>query len=117
LGFLVAEQDRAVEVEVNNYDNFISCTRLVEAMFDVAEAYVHFLSLRRRVPQAILMNFKVTKSFLSDQVWPYDQVVKLVSSGSFVEDKLVKLIFSMDSLDFLSRFVCFDHTHALFDLF
>ena len=45
LCLLLTKQDRHLQVEVENHDQLVSSTRLVEAMLDVREANIYLLAL------------------------------------------------------------------------
>ena len=45
LSLFVAQQDRPEQVEMDNHDDFIRCTWLVEAVFNVAKTDVYLLAL------------------------------------------------------------------------
>jgi hypothetical protein len=50
-------------------NQFVTRTRLKEAVLDVAETDVDFITLLSCETNTILVNFEVSKSFLADQVW------------------------------------------------
>lgn len=99
----------------NDY-KLVSCTRLIEAVLDVAETNVNFLTLCRGVTQTVLVDLQVTDGFLADQVRADDKVVKLIASSALVENQLLERLFAVDGFDFLGSFDRFELGHALFNL-
>jgi hypothetical protein len=52
-----ADQDRLLQVEMNNHNNFFRSTRLEETVLDVRETNVNLLTLASDVSQTILLDF------------------------------------------------------------
>lgn len=68
----VANKDRLLQVEVDNYDDFFRCAWLEETMLDIAKAHVHFLALCSDETAAVLLDLEVSERLLSEQVWSDD---------------------------------------------
>jgi hypothetical protein len=56
-------------MEMDNHDNFIRSTRLIEAVLNIAETDVNLLALMRRVAKTVLMNFQISNGLLANKVW------------------------------------------------
>lgn len=105
-----------MQVEMKDYDDLIRRAWLIEAVLDVAETDIHLLPFSRRVPQSVLMDLQISNGLLANKVRSNYKIVELVSSGSLIHNQLFKLLFAVDGLNFLCRFVGLDLAHAFFDL-
>lgn len=73
--FLSAKQNWIFETEVEQHDEFVARTGLEEAVFNIAEADIHLLSLLGSEANTVCVKFEISKRLLADEVWPDDQVV------------------------------------------
>lgn len=71
-------------------DNYlVSSTRLVEAVFDIAEADVDLLTLSGGVSQPVLVDFQVANRLLANKIGTNHEIVKLVTATIFAHDELL----------------------------
>lgn len=103
-------------MEMYNDNKLVSCARLIEAVFDVAETNVNFLTLRRRITQTVLVDLQVTDGFLADQVRADHKVVQLIASSALVLNQLLELLLTVDGFDLLGCLDRFELGHTLLDL-
>ena len=64
----VSQQDWSMKMEVDNDDNFIGSTRLVEAILNITETNINLLTFVRTVTKTVLVDFQIANRFLSDEV-------------------------------------------------
>ena len=65
---LGTDQDRLLQMEVNNHYDFLRSARLEEAVLDVRETHINFLAFTCYKTKTILLDFKVTDSFFASKV-------------------------------------------------
>ena len=77
--FLIPNQNRLFEVEVDHHDNFLRWTWLEEAMLNIGETNVDFLPFGCDETTSIRVNFQVTECFFAKQVRSDNQTLENIS--------------------------------------
>lgn len=88
-------------MEVDDHYNFFWGARLEEAMLNVREAYINFLSLGSCKPDTILLDFQVADRLFSSEVRTDDKTFKdILTLSTWSHDKLFKRFFNLGQLNF-----------------
>jgi hypothetical protein len=100
---LGSDKDRLFQMEMDYHNNFLRRARLEEAVLDVREAHIYFLSLTCYESYTILLDFKVTDSLFTSQVRSDNKAFKgFLTLRARGHDKLFQLCFVVDLLNFRS---------------
>ena len=88
-GWLVSDQDRRLQVEVQKDNKLVGGARLVEEVLDVREHYVHLLTLSRVEPDSILVDLQTANRLPSNEVRSDNQSINRLRSTAFEHDELL----------------------------
>ena len=104
-------------MEVDDNDELIRGTRLVEQVLHIAKADVHLVALLRDESDTVRVDLKSAGGLATNKIWSDDQVVEDLLATAFDELELLKLNARfVSSLSVTLLFLFLELFDALFDL-
>jgi len=114
--FLVSDQNRLFQMEVNYHNNFFRCAWLEEAVLDVGETDINFLAFASNKTYTILLDFKVSYSLFTCQIRSNDKALEsFFALRARSHDKFFQFSFSVELFNFRSSLLVLLNLLKLFD--